>query len=225
MANGPSPTDGVDGPHGGRPIVTAGAPRGGTEAVLLALHGRGATAQGIVNLFEPVTRLGVTVVAPDAERSRWYPHTSTAPIERNEPHVSSALDVVGAVTEYAVETFGVDRDRIVLCGFSQGACLAAEYAARNPDRYGGVAVLSGTLLGSAIDAGGYEGSLEGTPVLVGSGAEDPHISRDRHLVTAEVFRSLDGDVTEHRYEGVGHEVTEDEFEYMGSLLDEMVDNT
>ncbi|MBO4248850.1 alpha/beta hydrolase [Halomicrobium sp. IBSBa] len=218
------PTDDVPGPHGGRPIVTAGAPRGATEAVVLALHGRGATAQGIVALLDPISHHGVTVVAPDAHRSRWYPYAGTQPIERNEPHVSSALAVVEALLEHVVETFGVDRDHVVLVGFSQGACVAAEFAARNPDRYGGVAVLSGTLLGPTIDSSGFAGTLDGTPVLVASGDEDPHVSADRARATAEVFRSLDGDVTERRYEGVGHEVTDDEFDFLGSLLETLVDS-
>lgn len=219
-----SPTDDVPGPHGGQPIVTAGAPRGATEAVVLALHGRGATAQGIVNLLAPISRHGVTFVAPDAARSRWYPYGTTEPIERNEPHVSSALEVVEAILDYAVDTFGVARDRVVLVGFSQGACVAAEFAARDPDRYGGVAVLSGSLLDPEIDPDRYEGSLGETPVLVASGDEDPHVTAERARATAEVFRSLDGDVTERRYEGAGHEVTDDEFDVLASLLDDLIDS-
>ncbi|ACV47570.1 MULTISPECIES: alpha/beta hydrolase [Halomicrobium] len=219
-----SPTDDVPGPHGSQAIVTAGAPRGATETVVLALHGRGATAQGIVNLLDPISRHGVTFVAPDAHRSRWYPYASSQPIERNEPHFSSALGVVEVLLEHVVETFGVDRDHVVLTGFSQGACVAAEFAARNPGRYGAVAVLSGTLLGPAIDSGGYAGTLDETPVLVASGDEDPHVSADRARETADTFRSLDATVTERRYEGVGHEVTDDEFDCLGSLLDEMADD-
>jgi len=222
--NGPAtPLADVPGPHGGQPIVTAGAPRGATEAAVVALHGRGATAQGIVNLLDPIARHGVTFVAPEARRSRWFPHAVTAPLDRNEPHISSGLAAVDAVVEHVVDGFGVARNHVVLAGFSQGACLAAEYAARNPDRYGGVVVLSGTLAGPTIDPGDFTGSLDETPVLLASGADDPHITAERARATADVFRSLDGDVTERRYDGVGHEVTDDEFDFTGGLLTALVD--
>lgn len=217
-----SPTANVAGPHGGQPVVTAGAPRGATEAVVVCLHGRGATAQGIVNLLDPVYRHGVAFVAPQADRSRWYPHAATAPLERNEPHVSSALAIVDAVAEDAIAGFDVPRDRVVLLGFSQGACVVAEYAARHPDRHG-VVVLSGTLLGPAVDPDRYGGSLDGAPVFVGCGADDPHVSVERAGDTADVFRSLDGDVTERIYDGVGHEVTDDEFAYVDGLLARLVE--
>lgn len=213
------PTAGVAGPHGGQPVVTAGAPRGATEAVVVALHGRGATAQGIVNLLDPVYRHGVTFLAPQAERSRWYPDDSAAPVDRNDPHVSSALGVMDALVKDAPVT----RDRVVLLGFSQGAAVAAEYAARNPARYGGVAVLSGALLGPDIDPANYAGDMAHTPVLVGCGAADTRLDHSRVRDTAAVFRSLGGDVTERVYEGVGHEVTDDEFAFVGAVLDGLID--
>jgi len=213
------PTAGVPGPHGGQPIVTAGAPRGATEAVVLALHGRGTTAQGVVNLFDPIARHGVTFVAPNAERSRWYPSATDAPRERNEPHLTSALAAVDAVLEHVVTAFGVPRERVVLAGFSQGACVGAEYVAGRPARYGGLAVLGGTLLGPTVDCGRYRGSLDGTPVFVGSGTDDPHVSAERARATADCFGSLGADVTERRYDGVGHAVTDDEFAAIEGLLD------
>jgi len=216
------PTSDVPGPHGGQPIVTAGAPRGATEAVVLALHGRGTTAQGIVNLLDPVARHGVTFVAPNAHRSRWYPHATDAPRDRNEPHRTSALAVVDALVGHVVDGFGVPRERILVVGFSQGACVGAEYVAGHPTRYGGLAVLSGSLLGPTVDCGRYRGSLDGTPVFVGSGADDPHVPADRTRATADCFRALDADVTERRYDGVGHEVTDDEFGAVEAMLDDLL---
>lgn len=208
-------------PHADQPAVTAGAPASVAAAVVVLLHGRGATAQGVVNLAEPLYRHGVTFVAPDAARSRWYPYSSFAPIERNEPHVSSALTAVDRVLA-DVREWGVPIEDVVLFGFSQGAFLASEYAARNPRRYGGVAALSGGLLGEEVDSSDYHGSLDGAPVFLGVGDSDPNVSVERVHETAAVFHELNGDVTERVYEGVGHEVTDDEFAVVGSWLGDIV---
>jgi phospholipase/carboxylesterase len=241
------PTAGVPGPHGGCRVVAAGAPRGAAEAAVVALHGRGATAQGVVNLLEPIHRHGVAFLAPDAARSRWFPYAADAPRERNEPHLSSALAVVDAVVTDAVERLGVPRERVVLLGFSQGACLAAEYATREPGP-SPVVALSGSLLGPESDserdlereAGGDTGSDAGdddapaaddpaastpatdAPVFLGVGADDPHVPVARVRATAEVFRALGADVTERVYDGVGHEVTDDEFAWVDGLLSRLL---
>ncbi|WP_232701218.1 alpha/beta hydrolase [Halobacterium wangiae] len=216
MADG----EGTD-PHVDQPVVTAGAPASAAEVVVVALHGRGATAQGIVNLAEPLYRHGVTFVAPQAARSRWFPHDAYGPVERNEPHVSSALAAVGDVLD-DVAAWDVPVERVVLFGFSQGACLASEYAARNPRRYGGVVALSGGLLGPADAQRAYEGTLDGAPVFLGCGDSDGHVAVERVHETAAAFRALDGDVTERVYEGVGHAVTDDEFAFVGALLDRLL---
>ncbi|MCD2202253.1 alpha/beta hydrolase [Halobacterium sp. KA-6] len=208
-------------PHADQPAVTAGAPASVAAAVVVLLHGRGATAQGVVNLAEPLYRHGVTFVAPDAARSRWYPYSSFAPVERNEPHVSSALAAVDRVLA-DVREWGVAIEDVVLFGFSQGAFLASEYAARNPRRYGGVAALSGGLLGEEVDSSDYHGSLDGAPVFLGVGDSDPNVPVERVHETAAVFHELNGDVTERVYEGVGHEVTDDEFAVVGSWLGDIV---
>jgi len=207
-------------PHADGPLVTAGAPAGATEVAVVLLHGRGATADGIVRLAEPLYRHGVTIYAPGADRSRWYPDSFLAPVERNEPHLSSALRRVGTVVEAA--TAALPPERVVVGGFSQGACVAAEFAARDPRRYGGVFVLGGGLVGPAVDPAEYEGALAGTPVFVGRGDADGRVPAERARRTAEAFRRLDADVTERTYPGVGHEVTDDEFAFLGSLLEDLL---
>jgi phospholipase/carboxylesterase len=225
---GAAPTAGVAGPHGDRPVVTAGAPRGAAEAVVVALHGRGATAQGVVNLLEPVARHGVTFVAPAAERSRWFPLAAGAPRDRNEPHRSSAVAVVDALVTDAVDRLGVSRDRVVVLGFSQGACVAAEHAVEHPSP-GPVVVLSGSLLGPTVDADRHANDhagagLDGAPVLCAVGREDPHVPVQRVRATAAVLRALGGDVTERVSDGVGHAVSDDAFAWIGDLLDRLVDD-
>ncbi|MCG1002473.1 MULTISPECIES: alpha/beta hydrolase [Halobacterium] len=212
----------TEGPHADQPVVTAGAPASVADAVVVLLHGRGATAQGVVNLAEPLYRHGVTFVAPEAARSRWFPYSAFAPVERNEPHVSSALSAVDGVLD-DVREWGIPLTDVVLFGFSQGACLASEYAARNPREYGGVAALSGGLLGEEV--GDYDGSLAGTPVLLGVGDSDPEVPVARVRETAAVFCALGGSVTERAYEDVGHEVTDDEFAVVGSWLDDILSDS
>ena len=226
----PSPTASAPPPHGGEPVVTAGAPHGATDVVVLVLHGRGATAQGVVNLLDPAYRHGATFLAPDASRSRWYPYAATADRERNEPALFSAIAVVDALVTHAVDHFRVARERIVLAGFSQGATVAAEYALANPRRYGGVALLSGAAIDpdmaaddvdAPIDttAGRGTGSFHGTPVLLAVGDDDPHVPRARVDATAAAFRDRDADVAEQIAEGVGHEVTDDALDRVGALVD------
>lgn len=210
-------------PHADGPLVTAGAPSGATEVAVALLHGRGATADGIVRLAEPLYRHGVTFYAPGADRSRWYPYSFLAPVAHNEPHVSSALRRIEAVVERASET--VPHERIVVGGFSQGACLALEFAAHRPRRYGGVFALGGGLLGPSVDHSGYGGSLDGTPVFLGCGDADEHVPVERVRESAAVFRSLGADVTERVYEGLGHEVTDDEFEAVGGLVESLLAST
>jgi len=212
----------VSGPHAGQPLLTAGAPAAAAEVALVALHGRGATAQGVVNLFEPAVGHGVAVFAPEAARSRWFLRGFDVPVERNEPHLTSGVECVAAAIERAA-AIGLPRGRVVLAGFSQGACLAAEFARRNPYRYGGVAVLSGALPGSSDERDGGSGSaaraLDGTPVFLGCGADDPHVDREQFESTAATFESLGASVTTRRYPGLGHAVTDDEFDVLRDLLD------
>jgi phospholipase/carboxylesterase len=212
--------DAVSGPHAGQPMVTAGAPALAADAALIACHGRGATAQGVVNLMEPVYRHGLAVLAPQAERSRWYPRPATAPRADNEPWLSSSADCVAAALE-AARGIGVPPERTVIAGFSQGACVAAEFVRRNPARYGGLAALSGLLPGPTdeLRSTSIEGSLEETPVLVGYGADDPHVDRERVAETVRVFEAADAAVDERRYSDTGHEVTDDEFDATGAMLD------
>ncbi|SDK46312.1 alpha/beta hydrolase [Natronorubrum texcoconense] len=215
----------VSGPHAGQPLLTAGAPALAAEAAFVVCHGRGATAQGVVNLFEPTYRHGLAVLAPQADRSRWYPRPANAPRAENEPWLSSSVDCVAAALERA-ESIGIPPERTVLGGFSQGACVVAEFVHRNPARYGGLAVLSGTLPGSMDDLESIDidGSLAGTPILLGYGVDDPHVDPDHVAETVRVFERADATVDERRYLETGHEVTGDEFDAIGGLFERALES-
>lgn len=207
----------TDGPHQGQQLVTAGTPLSDAEAAMILVHGRGATARSIVQMGEEVHREGVALLAPQAARNTWYPNSFLAPVEQNEPGRSSGLRAVGDAVDRAAKA-GIDRERVLLLGFSQGACLASEYVARNPRRYGGLVALSGGLIGETVDPASYEGDVAGTPVFVGCSDVDPHIPLERVEATAEAFELLNGDVDKRIYEGMGHGVNEDELDGVADLV-------
>lgn len=212
-------------PHASVPVRTAGAPLDRAKAAAVMLHGRGATAEGILDLGRVLAQPDIAYLAPQAAGHTWYPYSFLAPLARNEPHLSSALRCVGRVLEQIGAA--VPPERTVLLGFSQGACLATEYAARHARRYGGIVALSGGLIGHAEQPGvdppadklfDYDGDLAGTPVFVGCSDEDPHIPLDRVRRTSEVLRGLGAAVEERIYPGMGHTVNDDELRFVRELL-------
>ncbi|WP_276257606.1 alpha/beta hydrolase [Haloglomus litoreum] len=208
--------EGVIGPHQGQGTLTAGADLEGAEAAVVLAHGRGASARGILGLAGEIGVEGVAYIAPQAARNEWYPNSFLAPVESNEPGRSSGLRAMGDAVERAVDA-GIPHERVVIGGFSQGGCLATEYAARNPRRYGGVIAFSGGLIGEELDAE-YPGDLEGTPVFLGCSDVDPHIPAERVEATRDAFRSMGADVEMRLYQGMGHTVNGDELEAARDII-------
>jgi predicted esterase len=206
-----------DHPHGREQVLAAGAPLAEAAAAMLMIHGRGASARDILTLAAEVDAPGLAYVAPQAAGNTWYPLPFLAPMEQNEPYLSSALRQVGEVLA-EMTAAGMPPERIVLLGFSQGACLASEFAARNARRYGGLAALSGGLIGPPGTPRDYAGSLDGTPAFFGCSDVDPHIPKARVEESAEVLRRLGGEVTLRLYRGLGHTVNADELEHVRAML-------
>ncbi len=206
-----------DSPHQSQPLVTAGPSLDDADAAVILLHGRGATARSVLQLTDHFEIENVASLAPQAAGNTWYPNPFTAPVESNEPGRTSGLRAIGAAITEA-ESSGISTANTVLLGFSQGACLASEFAARNPDRYGGVVALSGGLIGESIDPEAYDGDLDGTPVFLGCSDNDPHIPAERVHGSAAVFERLGGDVTKRLYEGMGHGINDDEIAFVSGLL-------
>lgn len=202
---------GSQSPHADQVPVTAGVPLSGADVALIAVHGRGATAGSILQVVDQLDVDGVAAIAPQAADRTWYPSSFLEPIERNEPWLSGALDAL-AETLATVEDAGVPAERTVLLGFSQGACLASEFVARNARRYGGLVAFSGGLIGPDRTPRDYDGTLSGTPVFLGCSTRDPHIPEERVHETAEVFEGMGADVDERLYPGIGHTVNQDELE-------------
>ncbi|HET6567884.1 MAG TPA: alpha/beta fold hydrolase [Rhodothermales bacterium] len=205
------------GPHQDQPVLTAGAPLKRARAAVLLLHGRGASAEDILGLADEFTFSDVAYLAPQASGYSWYPHSFLAPLSQNEPALSSALQAVADVFG-RIEEAGVPPERIVLLGFSQGACLALEYAARNPRRFGGVVGLSGGLIGPEGTPRDYAGDLQETPVFLGCSDVDPHIPVSRVHETGRVLEGMNAVVTERIYPGMGHTVNSDEVAFVADLV-------
>ena len=204
-------------PHHGQPALAAGEPLEHARAAMLMLHGRGASAEDILSLASELDQPGFSYLAPQARANTWYPNRFLVPIEQNEPWLSSALAVVGAVIS-SIEQAGIPAEKIMLLGFSQGACLALEYSARNARRYGGVVGLSGALIGPDGMPRNDSGSLEGTPVFLGCSDRDMHVPRERVGETAEVMRQLGAEVTERIYPDMGHTINQDEIDFVRRMM-------
>lgn len=204
-------------PHRGGPVVRAGVPLANAVGAVIMVHGRGAEAEDILALAEEVGRPGLAYLAPRAAGNTWYPHRFLEPLARNEPHLSSALGVIGRLVGEA-EAAGVAAERVVLLGFSQGACLALEYGARHARRYGGLVGLSGGLIGPEGTPREYAGSLAKTPVFLGCSDVDGHIPKERVEESAAVLWGLGGEVDVRLYPGMGHTVNRDEIAAVRGLL-------
>jgi phospholipase/carboxylesterase len=217
-------------PHRDTSIVTAGLPLDEARSAMVLVHGRGATAESILTLVPELTAGGAAegfaFLAPQAAGNTWYPYSFLAEIESNEPYLSSALAALGRLLARVGEA-GVPPERTVLLGFSQGACLSLEYAARHARRYGGVAGLTGGLIGppGSLDSfedrysgSGAGGSLDGTPILVASGDPDPHVPRRRVEESAAILSRLGAAVDLRFYPGMGHTINQDELERVRAMM-------
>lgn len=208
-------------PHQGQPLLAAGAPLDQARAAIVLVHGRGASAANILELAELLAFEGVAYLAPQAAGNTWYPYPFTAPLASNEPWLSSALRAIGAILDRLAQV-GIPPSRTLLLGFSQGACLMLEYVARHAQRYGGVAGLSGGLIGPDDTPRDYPGALASTPVFLGCSDIDPHIPKERVEDSAAVLRGLGADVTMRLYPGMGHTTNDDELAFVRRMLADLV---
>ena len=188
------------------------------------VHGRGARAEDILSLASEFDQPGFAYLAPQAAGNTWYPNRFLAPLEENEPWLSSALGFVRNVLDEIINA-GIPHERIIVFGFSQGACLTLEFAARNARRYGGVVGLSGALIGPDDTPRDYPGSLAGTPIFLGCSDVDFHVPRERVEESAQVLRRLGADVTERLYPNMDHTVNQEEIDFVRGMMEKLVDHT
>ena len=204
-------------PHGSQPVSKAGQPLGRSPVVIM-VHGRNAGPANILDLVPRLDRPDVTYLAPAAAGRTWYPNSFLAEIASNEPGLSSGIATLSALVE-RVELAGVPRRRIVLLGFSQGACLTAEFAARHASRFGGVVIFSGGVIGPAGTPRDYAGSFDGTPVFFGCSDRDAHVPEWRVAESAALFTQMGAAVTKRIYPGMGHTINDDEIVCGQAIVD------
>jgi predicted esterase len=197
--------------------MQAGAPVDEARVIAVMLHGRGAGAQDILNLSQEFSARDIAYLAPQAAGNTWYPYSFLMPVQQNEPALSSALRMIEKLID-RLASDKVSRDRIALMGFSQGACLALEFAARHPQKYALIAAFSGGLIGPPGTSRNYSGAFDGTPVFLGCSDVDPHIPVERVHESAEVFTRMGAEVTKKIYPHMAHTINASEIELVNELL-------
>ena len=204
-------------PHASQPVLRRGPQPADARITIVCVHGRGASAEDILGLAGELRLADVAYLAPQAAGNTWYPYSFLTPTEKNEPFLSSALHVLEQTLDSLAQQ-GVARDRVALMGFSQGACLSLEFAARHAGRYAAVIGFSGGLIGPPGTPRAYGGNFEGTPVFLGCSDVDSHIPLERVHESAQVFRRMGAAVDERIYPRMGHTINNDEISAARALL-------
>jgi phospholipase/carboxylesterase len=198
-------------------IITAGNKLTVAKNALILLHGRGSTAEDIMGLSTELDVKDFALIAPQATNHTWYPYSFMAPIEQNEPWLSSSVKLIAEVVS-DIRRAGITDEHIYFAGFSQGACLTLEFIARNATRWGGAAAFTGGLIGDQIYHKNYSGDFHGTPVFIGTSDPDPHVPVKRVNETTKILKAMNAYVTEKVYLNMGHTVSRDEIVSANTLI-------
>jgi phospholipase/carboxylesterase len=213
-------------PHAEGDVYTEGVRLEEAAGVVILLHGRGGSAADILSLAEALggAEMQLAFLAPQAAGNTWYPNSFLAERASNEPWIRSALEKVGSVLELAVAT-GIPREKIVVGGFSQGACLATEFVVTYPARYGGLIAWTGGLIGPPGSDLSHAGDLGGMSAFQSGGDPDPHVPWARVEESREVLTAMGAQVTTRRYPGKTHSVSAEEVELARQMIQSaFVDN-
>ncbi|MGX5819077.1 alpha/beta hydrolase [Chitinophaga lutea] len=198
-------------------FIYAGIAPKDAQKALIMIHGRGGSAEDILSLAAHLPVKDFALAAPQATGNTWYPQSFLAPPQQNEPWLSSALDVLGKLSDH-LETQGIAKKDQYFLGFSQGACLMTEYTTRNATRYGGAFAFTGGLIGDRIYRENYQGDFAGTPVFLGTSNPDFHVPVERVYATANILREMGAAVTEKVYDGMGHTINQDEIDHAARII-------
>lgn len=198
-------------------VVLAGKDVTDAAKALIMIHGRGGSAEDILSLSGYLNVNEFALLAPQANGHSWYPYSFMAPPSQNEPWLSESLGVIKNMIIELNEKGFASKD-IFLLGFSQGACLALEFAGRNANNYGGIVAFTGGLVGDKLYLENYNGDFDGTPVFIGSGNPDAHVPVERVKASTRILKSMNANVTQKIYENMGHTISNDEIDMANSLV-------
>lgn len=198
-------------------IKTGGKSLNEAEKVLIMIHGRGGSAQDILSLAQHLNVEDYALIAPQATNGSWYPRSFIAPVEENEPWLSSAIENVGKTVNSALDA-GIKGENIYFFGFSQGACLSLEFLARNAQKFGGAVAIIGGVIGDKINRENYKGDFALTPIFLGTSNPDFHVPVERVYATANILKEMNADVTEKVYANFGHSINQEEIELANSIV-------
>lgn len=197
--------------------ITDGVPLNDAKKALIMIHGRGAGAHDILSVSKYLNVADFALVAPQAENRTWYPYSFLVPIDENEPSFSKSLEAIHNVV-VAIQQNGIEKENIYFLGFSQGACLALEFTARNAAKYGGVVAFTGGLIGDKVYEEHYKGNFENTPVFIGTSDPDFHVPVERVNETEALLKKMGAAVTKKIYENMGHTISQDEIDVVNEII-------
>lgn len=198
-------------------VITAGVPLAEAKKVLIMIHGRGAGAEDILSISNYLNTDGFAFVAPQAAGNTWYPLSFLAKPEDNEPFLTNSINTISNIIS-GLEEQGITKDKMYFLGFSQGACVAAEYTTRNAARYGGIVIFTGAVIGDKIYKENYSGNFNGTPVFIGTSNPDFHVPVERVNDTASLLKEMGANVTVKVYDNMPHTISQDEITLANQLI-------
>jgi|SRR5690606_32890245 len=198
-------------------IKTAGIALNKAKKALIMIHGRGGSAEDILELSQYLNVEDYALLAPQATGHTWYPYPFIAPVEQNEPWLTSALDVIGKTVKSIVEA-GIEPQNIFFFGFSQGACLTLEFLARNAQQFGGAVAIIGGVIGEKINKENYNGDFQQTPIFIGTSHPDFHVPIERVHDTENILKEMNAAVTLKIYENFGHSINQEEIDLANTII-------
>lgn len=203
--------------HTNEQTIYTGAPLHEADKVLLMLHGRGASAEDIIGLANYFPLQNAHIIAPQATNNAWYPYSFLAPLQNNEPWLSSAIDLLNNILSNVLDA-GIQSQQVYVLGFSQGACLTLEFAARNAMKFGGVISFTGGLIGEQLNEKIYKGNFNGTKVFIGNSDKDPHVPLQRSEDSKMLMEKLGAQVTLKVYPNMPHTINQDEIDTVNKVF-------
>lgn len=198
-------------------VLIKGEPITATGKALIMVHGRGASASSILSLSEELDVADFTIYVPQASQNSWYPYSFMAPVAQNQPALDVALHTLDKIVK-SIQEQNISSKNIYLLGFSQGACLTAEYTTRYAQPFGGIILFTGGLIGEVLNTSQYNGDFESTPVFISTGDPDSHVPVSRVEETVKIMENRGAIVTKKIFANRPHTILQEEINFAKHIL-------